>query len=370
MGPNLPPIDLGAGRTAVRVVGGSGLHLCALLDNGSVKCWGYNTQGQLGLGDMVERGSMPNQMGDSLPAVALGSGRSAVNVAVGEAHACALLDDGQVKCWGRNESGELGTGQPLYRGDLPNTMGDALPVVDLGPGRTARSIATGRAFSCALLDNADIKCWGANNYGQLGLGDTKSRGRLAAELGSALPAVSFGAGKKAVQLSAGLEHACAVLDDGTASCWGWNAQGQLGLGIGVSLWGTSPEHLGANTRFVNGGTGRTFKRVVANSYSTCGFLDNNAVKCWGSNESFRLGNGDNVDRGKQPGQMGDNLPIVAPGGAGDELIGISIANGHGCGRLKSGLVKCWGALNQAGQLGLGDTAGRVQAGSTLPAVSL
>jgi len=95
-------------------------------------------------------------MGDSLPAVQLGTGRSAVALALGEHHTCALLDDARVKCWGYNWFGELGQGDAKHRGIGVGEMGDNLPAVDLGVGRTAVQLAVGSVHSCALLDDGHM----------------------------------------------------------------------------------------------------------------------------------------------------------------------------------------------------------------------
>jgi hypothetical protein len=100
---------------------------CAVLENHSLKCWGSNGAGALGLGDMNERGSAPGQMGDNLPALELGTGRSALAVSAGSAGACAILDDRTLKCWGQNGLRTLGV-----HGDQPGEMGDNLPVMDIG----------------------------------------------------------------------------------------------------------------------------------------------------------------------------------------------------------------------------------------------
>src|SRR5262245_21110914 len=92
---------------------------CGILDNGTVKCWGRNQFGQLGLGDVNERGDGPGEMGDSLPTVNLGTGRTARAIAAGEYHTCVLLDNGTVKCWGLGMSGRLGYGDTANRGDGP-----------------------------------------------------------------------------------------------------------------------------------------------------------------------------------------------------------------------------------------------------------
>jgi hypothetical protein len=94
--------------------------------------------------------------------------------AVGGGHTCARLDNGQIKCWGNNGAGQLGLGDTSTRGDGVNEMGDNLPAVDLGSGRTA--LAAGTSYTCARLDNGRIKCWGGNAAGQLGLGDVNARG--------------------------------------------------------------------------------------------------------------------------------------------------------------------------------------------------
>ena len=103
----------------------------------------------------------------------------------------AILDNGKVKCWGANNSGQLGLGDALNRGDNTGEMGNVLPYVNLGSGRTAKAIAAGTEFTCAILDNSTVKCWGFNQYGQLGLGDTSKRGDQPGEMGNNLVPVAF-----------------------------------------------------------------------------------------------------------------------------------------------------------------------------------
>ena len=107
---------------------------CAILYGGVIKCWGWNLNGQLGLGDTSNRGQLASQMGDNLPVVDLGTGRTAkmISASIGGKHTCAVLDDDSVKCWGRNDYGQLGLGEFSNRGDGPGEMGDDLPFVDLG----------------------------------------------------------------------------------------------------------------------------------------------------------------------------------------------------------------------------------------------
>ena len=157
------------------------------------KCWGRN-QGQLGLGDTNNRGFGANEMGTHLPSVDLGSGWTVVEVAAGNSHTCARLEDGAaraLKCWGSNNFyGRLGMGDSISRGGAGGEMGDLLPAVQLGTGRWALALDLGIVHSCALLDDgASFKCWGDNDKGQLGLGDVETRGDRGGEMGDDLPSV-------------------------------------------------------------------------------------------------------------------------------------------------------------------------------------
>ncbi|CAM9345454.1 unnamed protein product, partial [Ectocarpus fasciculatus] len=134
MGDNLAPIDLGTGRTAVAVALG-GTHTCAVLDDGTLKCWGSNRSGSLGLGDVIPRGTGPGEMGDNLETVPLtfGDGEGvASNVFAGSFHSCATGSDGGLACFGYNDDfGQLGAGIAGDIGDEPGEV-EALNSVDLG----------------------------------------------------------------------------------------------------------------------------------------------------------------------------------------------------------------------------------------------
>ncbi|MBI3976703.1 MAG: hypothetical protein HY331_00825, partial [Chloroflexi bacterium] len=170
--------------TATTILVSGNAHTCALLGNGTVKCWGWNNAGQLGLGDTNNRGDGSNEMGSNLPAVQLGG--TAVALTAGIWHTCALLSDSAVKCWGQNNYGQLGLGDTDSRGDGPNEMGTNLPAVQLGG--TAVALTAGGSHNCALLNDGVVKCWG---YGLLGLGDTNHRGDEPNEMGTNLPAVDL-----------------------------------------------------------------------------------------------------------------------------------------------------------------------------------
>lgn len=305
-------VDLGTGLRALEVAAGAGgvyYHSCARLDDGRVKCWGWNERGQLGLGDTLGSWDKPREMGDKLPFVDLGAGRTAVQLTAGREHACALLDNGTVKCWGFNGGGQLGLGDTRDRGDEPGEMGDALPPVDLGPGRTAVQVSAGSIHTCALLDDGSLKCWGWNHEGQLGLGDTVSRGDRPGSMGSSLPPVNLGTGRRALRVACGEARTCAVLDDGTLRCWGRNLSGELGLGDSLPR-GDKATDVG-RLPVVDLGTGRTVMQLDLGAYShSCAVLDDGTVKCWGGNGGGQLGLGDKEHRGDGPGEMGDALSPV------------------------------------------------------------
>ena len=140
----------------------SSQHTCAILDNGELKCWGSDNQGQLGDG-----GSNTNTNAPSSTAIDLGTGRTAIAVHATHEHTCAILDNGDLKCWGRDSFGQLGDG-----GLNANTNAPSSTAIDLGTGRTAVAVAAGSFHTCAILDNGDLKCWGSVSYTHLTLPTT------------------------------------------------------------------------------------------------------------------------------------------------------------------------------------------------------
>lgn len=366
MGAALPPVDLGTGRTAVQVAAGQA-HTCAILDNGQVKCWGANSQGELGYGDTADRGKFSGSMGDDLPVVDLGTGRTAVQLAANQFHTCAILDNGALKCWGLNSKGQLGYGDTEERGDGAGEMGDALLPIDLGPGRRAVSVTVGFISTCALLDNGQVTCWGGNSSGQLGRGDTVDRGDGPNEMGSALGTVDLGSGRTAVAVSSGNLHVCVLLDNGGTKCWG-NGTG-LGRGSTVTI-GNDPGEMGDALPEVDFGANRNAVALAASVQFACALLDDATVKCWGQNIDGQLGYGDVTNRGTGPNQMGAALlPLQL--GTGQTPIAVTAGSFHACAVLATGRIKCWGGFNG---LGIGASAdvgdGPAEMGDDLPVVEL
>ena len=213
-------------------------HNCVITKSHLLFCWGRNNYGQLGQGHSSNVGDDPNEMGEALIAVDLGTGMFATQITTGASHTCALLSDGRVKCCGYNRRGQLGQGHATNTGVSENQMGDFLPPVDLGTGMFATQIAAGAYHTCALLSDGRVKCWGDNRSGQLGQGHTTNIGVSENQMGDFLPPVDLGTGMFATQIAAGMYHTCALLSDGRVKCWGDNRSGQLGQGhttnIGVS----------------------------------------------------------------------------------------------------------------------------------------
>lgn len=366
MGSNLSTIDLGTGRTAV-AVSANNLTTCALLDNGSVKCWGGNTSGQLGQGDIFSRGDDPNEMGDNLPAIDLGTGRTATQISVGWNHVCAILDNSTLKCWGQATFDQLGYGDMVTRGDDANEMGDNLPAVDLGTGRTPKLVTAGGLHTCVILDDDSVKCFGRNFSGQLGLGSNFYGG----ETGDMLATVDLGTGRTALSLACSANTTCALLDNGSVKCWGDNSRGQIGTGD-TTGYGDDPGEMGDNLPAIDLGTGRTAQAISHTLEHICAILDDDSLKCWGGNlNTGALGIGDNNHRGDDPNEMGDNLPTVDLG-TGRTVKAIASGWSHNCAVLDDDSLKCWG-LNDFGQLGLEDSNARGndpnEMGDNLPTVS-
>ena len=191
---------------------------CVLGVDGGIRCWGRAVDGQLGYGNMTP-------IGDDEPPSSAGSielGGTAVELCAGDAHACARLDTGAVRCWGRNAHGELGAETMLPIGD------DEAPAAsgDINLGDRATHIACGGEHTCAILTTGAVRCWGRAENGALGYGDEQDIGdnEAPAEAGD------INLGSEAIEVAAGRAHTCAQLKEGGIRCWGHGEHGQLGYG--------------------------------------------------------------------------------------------------------------------------------------------
>ena len=184
-----------------------------------------------------------------------------------------------------------------------------------------QKIGSGDLYSCSLLSDGTVKCWGLNGFGQLGDGTSNS---------SFVPVLVTGI-SNAISIAAGYSHTCAVLSDGTVKCWGWNGYGQLGDGTGSYQ---------SNVPVLVTGISNAISIAAGNGH-TCAVLSDGTVKCWGWNGSGQLGDGTSNS---------SNVPVLVTGIS--NAISIAAGNGHTCAVLSDGTVKCWG-WNFYGQLGDG-----------------
>lgn len=369
---DLPAVSVGTDRSVSAISAGD-TFTCAILDDATLKCWGKNDYGQLGLGDNVDRGDTVSSMGDNLPLVDLGDGRTARSVTTGSRFACVILDNEDVKCWGDGTYGRLGSGDELVHGDGAGEMGNNLVPIDLGTGRVPRQISAGRYHACALFRDGSVKCWGRNQYGQLGLGDMNNRGDGVGLMGDSLGTVDLGTGRTAVEIYTGNYHNCALLDNNTVKCWGYNNDGQLGQELNSSVRiGDEAGEMGDNLPAVNLGSGRTALELSIGASHTCARLDNHTVKCWGSKTNGRLGFPSDQDIGDNLDEMGDSLPAVDLG-TNQAVLEIHSGSSYNCVRLYDDTIKCWGN-NSFGQLGQGDKEARGddegEMGDNLPTVDI
>jgi len=249
----VPVYGLGSG---VESISAGEAHTCAVITGGTIKCWGAGASGRLG-NNATADSDVPVDVRNILS--------GATVVTAGGSHTCAIVSGG-AKCWGSGGNGRLGN---------DGTTASSVPVdvSDLGPGSGVTDIKNGNAFTCALV-NTGVKCWGYGGNSQLGTGDTSDRD-------VPTDARELGAGSGVTRLSVAYSQACVVIG-GAARCWGYNNRGQLGNGSTTN----SPDPV-----LVYGlSTGVT--AVWAGRDHHCATLSDGGAMCWGYNNAGQLGNGE------------------------------------------------------------------------------
>ena len=370
--------DVLAGKTVTHITAGDS-HSCALISDGTVTCWGNNVDGQLGTGDNTARNVPVAVAGGTL------ANKTVIDIAAGATHTCALISDGTVTCWGNNSSGQLGGGS--------NTASNVPVAVTLGvlAGKTVTQITAGYLHTCALISDGTVTCWGYNGDGQLGDGSNTNSNVPVAVTGGVLAVLPV------TDITAGAYHTCALISDGTVTCWGWNDNGQLGDGSNtnsnvpvavtlgvlavlpvtditagdyhtcalisdgtVTCWGDNSVGQigdGSNTNSnvpvaMTGGalTGKTVTHITAGTFHTCALISDGTVTCWGRNDNGQLGDGSNTN---------SNVPVAVTGGVltNKTVTQITAGDYHTCALISDGTVTCWGNNNN-GELGTGDTTDR------------
>ncbi|MCO4753257.1 MAG: hypothetical protein KC478_02190, partial [Bacteriovoracaceae bacterium] len=245
-------------------------HTCAVLEDGSVKCWGQNNKGQLGLGHTDTLGD--DETLDTIASIPLAG--PAKRIYSGTFYNCALLENKKVQCWGDNSVGQLGYGSTETLGD--NETLENLPLLNLSADVIQMDISTVSSHTCAALSNGELKCWGINNNGQLGYGHTNN-------LGDDEDLSSFGSvpfGNNVLQLATGFNHTCAITGGQKARCWGANLSGQTGLGV-VQTIGDDEAANSANYIDLSGTGSDSFNMIAAGNNHSCVIGIDNKAYCWG-----------------------------------------------------------------------------------------
>jgi cysteine-rich repeat protein len=373
---NNGPLGTGSGGqsySAIEVMGvtdavsvSAGSFICILSSNGTVSCMSTNSvYGELGNGSTA-----PSYLPTPVSGIT-----NATQIAVGYESACARLADGTAKCWGRNATyGQLGVGGKAY---------STTPVTVLGI-ETAVQIATSTHAACARLADGRVMCWGYASNGATGSGftcDSSGGDPTTSPTGINTPLAVAGI-TTAIDVSMAIYHGCAVLADGSVRCWGNGANNQLATGVQpyfntycspaaevtippasqvstgnlyscallrdgtISCWGTGQLGNGASSTAVPPVTVTgitTATQISSFGSNTCALLADGTVRCWGAGQ---LGNGTSG---------ASSLPVQVTGIS--TATQVSVGGGHSCARLASGAVQCWGG-NGYKQLGDGTTTGR------------
>ena len=308
-------------QNRVRTITAGEIHTCALRQTGTITCWGNNWAGQLGNSTQTDS-SVPVEVLGITDAKAITAGASIV---IG-GHTCALRQTGTITCWGTNWDGQLGNGQS------GRDANSSVPVTVLGI-TDATAITAGGDFTCALRLTRTITCWGNNRSGKLG------NGRSGYYAGSTVPVEVLGI-NDATAITAGNDHACALRQTGTITCWGNNYNGQLGNGqSGRDANSSVPVT-------VLGITDAT--AITAGGGHTCALRQTGTITCWGDNYKGQLGNGT---------ETVSSVPVEVLGITDATTITASIGYGsglHTCALRQTGTIACWG-LNRGGQLGNGQS---------------
>jgi alpha-tubulin suppressor-like RCC1 family protein len=278
-------------------------HSCAINPSSQLKCWGRNQFGQLGDGTTV----------DQTTSKIIDGASGYVEVSAGDMHTCAITTGGVLKCWGRNNSSQLGDG----------TTVDQLTPITVDAGTLYSQISVSGSLSCGITTAGVLKCWGMNAYGGLGDGTI---------INKSTPTV-INAGTNYLKISTGALHTCGITTGNVLKCWGLNDSGQLGDGTTVNK--ILPVVIDSGT---------TYSKIAVSSfvfYHTCGITTANVLKCWGNNNYGQIGDGTSG--------VARALPVVISAGIG--FSDISIGYVHTCAvAFATTQLYCWG-YNFFSQLG-------------------
>lgn len=253
------PVSVSGLSSGVASISAGQNHSCALTNAGAAKCWGSNGYGQLGDNSTTKR---------LVPVAVAGLSSGVAIISTGYSHTCALTTTGGVKCWGENRFSQIGDNSTIQRN---------APVDVFGLDSGVASIDVGQSHTCAVTTTGAVKCWGRNDYGQLGIESVAQ---------SSVPVDTPGLSGGISKLAGGSTHTCALTTSGGVKCWGYNAQGQLGDNSTTQR--LSPVDVV--------GLGSGVSSITAGDGNTCALLTSGTAKCWGYNGQGQLGDGTLVNR--------------------------------------------------------------------------
>jgi len=260
------PVDVQGLGSGIKAIAAGGYHTCALTTGGGVKCWGYDSSGQIGDGN--------NNSDKPTPVDVVGLASGVQSIAGGLNSTCAVVTGGAVKCWGYGGYGQLANG-----GTLPNAPSSNVPTDAIGLTSGVLQIRGGSNHFCALITGGSVKCWGNGTSGQLGDG-------LAADTSTPVDVTGFGGGAQAI--ATGGDHSCALTTSGAMKCWGHGYSGQLGFG---PLSSVSSENI-KRTQVDVVGLSSGVQAIAAFAQQTCALMIGGRVKCWGYDGYGQIGDGD------------------------------------------------------------------------------
>lgn len=304
------PTDVSGLAAGVTTIYANHQQTCALMATGAVKCWGLNARGQIGNNSTLDR---------QVPADVVGLSSGVTALALGDEHVCSLDTAGAVKCWGRNDHGQVGNNGTLDR---------QIPTDAVGLSSGVSAIYAHHQQTCAIMATGAVKCWGRNDRGQVGNNGTLDR---------QVPTDVVGLVSDVTSLALGDGHACALTSTGAVQCWGRNDHGQIGNN------GTLDRQVPTDAQGLDSGVAGIF----ANNFQTCALMATGGVKCWGLNSHGEVGNNGTLDR-----QVPTDCVGLASG-----ATALTLGDEHVCALMASGGLKCWG-LGNHGQLGTNSTLDR------------
>lgn len=319
-------------------------HTCLLYASGSLRCFGSNSDGRLGLGKPGDIGL--DRLPYSAPEISMGGKVIDVSANTGT---CALLEGGSVACWGHGDNGINGYGSTDALGSeqTPAEIG----AVSVSPdSRKVLAVSRGGENVCVIMDDGKVRCWGRGGAGTNGQGNTDNIGDTPSTLPSTGSDLDFGV-EVAVKLSVGRVHACFVMHSGVVYCIGGFASGRLGTNQDSNSIGNNEAANFEGPVPIVGAPTITVVDVGCVDAHTCVLRSDSKVQCWGSNEygQLALRNDDSSNLGDNAGENGvSNVANLLR-----DVVQIAVAFSHTCVLFDDGTVACYGR-GSFGRLGYGD----------------